>query len=369
MPEKTLTLREINRATLARQMLLARERLKPLDAIERLIGLQAQWPRPPFMGLWTRLEGFERAHLAALFDARTAVRATFIRATIHVLSARDFVALRPIVQPMLDGAYESILKERVADLDLEAVTKRARGFFEQTPKPFDDLRKFFLADDPTCDERALAYAVRMHLPLVQVPEKGAAWSFPAQACFSTAEQWLGKKVPVKPAPPDTLIRRYLAAYGPSSAADVAAWSFLSKPSVREALERLRPELLVCRDEKKRELFDLRDAPRPSADTPAPIRFIPEYDNLLNTRADERFVATAHRPKVFLSALRLAATVLVDGFVAATWKIQATKKKATLTIEPFAPLSAKLRKAIEPEAEALARFSEPDVPAVEVKFAG
>ena len=368
MPEKTLTLREINRATLARQMLLARECIKPLDAIERLIGLQAQWPRPPFVGLWTRLEGFERAQLASLFEARTVVRATFLRATIHVLSARDFIALRPIVQPVLDGAYESILKERVAALDVEGATKQARSFFEKKPTPFDDLRNFFLAADPACDERALAYIVRMRLPLVQVPEQGAEWSFPAQACFATAEKWLGKKIPQKPAPPDPLIRRYLAAYGPSSAADFAAWSAMAKPSVRDAFERLRPELIVVRDEKKHELFDLPDAPRPAGDTPAPIRFVPEYDNVLNTRADERFVAKAHRPRVFLSALRLAATVLVDGFVAATWKIQATKKKATITIEPFAPLSAKVRKAIEPEAEALVRFSEPEVPGVDIEFA-
>jgi hypothetical protein len=369
MPNTTLTLREINRATLARQMLLVRQRLAPIDAIERLIGLQAQWPRPPFVGLWTRLEGFERQHLAALFDARTVVRATFLRATIHVLSARDFIGLRPIVQPMLDGAYESILKDRVADLDIEEATKRARGFFEKKPTPFDDLRKFFLADDPKCDERALGYIVRMRLPLVQVPEADADWSFPAQACFATAEKWLGKKIPQKPAPPDPLILRYLAAYGPSSANDFAAWSALARPAVRDAFERLRPQLVALRDEKKRELFDLPDSPRPPAATAAPIRFIPEYDNLLNTRADERFVATEHRPKVFLSALRLAATVLVDGFVAATWKIQATKKKATLTIEPFAALPAKVRKAIEPEAEALVRFSEPDISAVDVKFAG
>ena len=121
MAEQTLTLREINRATLARQMLLSRERMKPLAAIEHLIALQAQWPRPPFVGLWTRLEGFERRQLAALFDARTVVRATFIRATIHVLSARDFIGLRPIVQPILEAAYEAILRERVAEwFDMDA---------------------------------------------------------------------------------------------------------------------------------------------------------------------------------------------------------------------------------------------------------
>jgi hypothetical protein len=368
MPTDVLTLREINRATLARQMLLARERITPLAAIERLIGLQAQWPRPPFVGLWTRLDGFERAHLAQLFEARTVVRATFIRATIHVLTAKDFLALRPVIQPILVGGLQAILKGRLDGIDLDALTTKARALVADGPRTFEELRDAFLREDPDCDERAMGYAVRMLLPLVQVPSRDAAWSFPAQAGFAPADQWLGKKVPTKPVAPDALITRYLAAYGPATAADVAAWSALGKPDVREAIERLRPQLAIFRDEKKRELFDLPDAPRPPADTPAPVRFVPEYDNLINTRADERFVARGDRPRVFLSALRLAATVLVDGFVAGVWKLQATKKTATLTVEPFAPLGAKVRKAVVAEAEALARFSEPDVPTIDVRIA-
>jgi hypothetical protein len=366
MAEKTLTLREINRATLARQMLLERARVTPVAAIERLVGLQAQWPRPPFVGLWSRVAEFERSHLAALFDSHKVVRATFVRATIHVVSAKDFLALRPIVQTVLDGAREAILKERLDGVDIEALIKRTRALLEQGPLTFEDIRDAFLRDDPGCDERAMGYTVRMQLPLVQVPVTGEKWSFPAQARFAPADQWLGKKVPSGPASPDALITRYLAGYGPATAADFAAWSLVPKPIVREAIERLRPELLVVRDEKKRELFDLPDAPRPPADSPAPVRFVPEYDNLITARADERFVATADRPRVFLSALRIAATLLVDGFVVGTWKLSATKKVSTVTIEPFGKIPPKVRKEVIAEAEALARFAEPDAPGVEVK---
>jgi hypothetical protein len=163
-----------------------------------------------------------------------------------------------------------------------------------------------------------------------------------------------------------LIRRYLAGYGPAGAADVQAWSGLAKADVAAAIDRLRPTLVTFRDERKRELFDLPEAPRPAGDAPAPVRLVPEYDNLITARADERFVARVHRPRVFLSALRIAATVLVDGFAVGTWKITATKKVATITIEPFASLPAKVRKEATAEAEALVRFAEPAAGAFDVK---
>ncbi len=159
--------------------------------------------------------------------------------------------------------------------------------------------------------------------------------------------------------------RSLAAYGPSSVADVQAWSGL--PRLADTIEGLRPRLRTFRDERGRELFDLPDAPRPDGDVPAPVRLVPEYDNLIGTRADERFVARRHRPRVFLSALRLAATVLVDGFVAGTWKLERSKSAATVTIAPFAPFSPRTRKDVTAESEALVRFAEPDARAFEVRF--
>jgi hypothetical protein len=364
----TLTLRQINRATLARQMLLAREKTTPVKAIERLVAMQAQWPKPPFLGLWSRVEGFKRDDLTSLFHKRTVVRATFLRATIHVVTAKDFLALRPAIQPVLEAGMQAILKERLDGIDVTALTKQVRKMLEREPLTFAAIREEFLRADPKADERAMGYAVRMLLPLVQVPVEGQAWAFPSQACFAPAEQWLAKAVAAKAVQPDALLLRYLEGYGPASADDMRAWSGLARPAVKEAIDRLRGKLSVFRHVNgKRELFDLPNAPRPDGDVPAPMRLIPEYDNVITTRADERFVAKGDRPRVFLSALRIAATVLVDGFAAGTWKLEATKKAATVTIEPFKPLAARVKKEIEAEAELVLKFAEPEVRTREVRF--
>jgi len=359
-----LTLRQINRATLARQMLLARERVTPLEAVERLVAVQAQWPRPPFLGLWSRVEGFRRQDLAALLMTHKVVRATLLRGTLHLCTAADFAAFRPAIQPVLDAGTQIILKDRAKGLDIPKLVAQARTVLAQDPCTFEVLRDHFVRANPKLDERAMGYAVRMALPLVQVPTAGDAWSFPANACFALADKWIGKKIAAEPAAPDALVLRYLAAYGPSSVADVQAWSGL--PRLRDTLEKLRPKLRVFRDEGRRELFDLPDAPRPQGDVPAPVRLVADYDNVIGTRADERFVAKAHRPRVFLSALRLAATVLVDGLVAGTWKLERKKDVATLTVDAFAPFAPRVKKDVIAEAEALLHFAEPDAKKHEVR---
>jgi DNA glycosylase AlkZ-like len=363
MTPDTLTLPRLNRATLARQMLLARHRLPPEKAIEKLVAMQAQFPRPPFLGLWSRLEGFERAELASLLERRKVVRATFVRGTLHYVTARDFLALRPLLQPGLDAGLKAVLRDRAKALDMDKLTASVQKILAKAPRTFEEIRGAFASGDV----RAMGYAVRLTLPLVQVPVGSeAAWSFPAHCAFALADEWLGRPLP-RPAEdrPDPLVLRYLAAYGPASVADVQAWSGL--PKLGETIERLRSRLRVFRDEKGRELFDLPDAPRPDGDVPAPIRFVPDYDNLITTRADERFVAKKDRPRVFLSALRIAATVLVDGFVAATWKIERKKTTATLTVSPFAPFAPRVRKEVTAEGEALARFAEPDARVWDVRI--
>jgi len=363
-----LTLRQLNRATLARQMLLRREGVRPLSAIERLVGLQAQYPRPPFVGLWGRVEGFRREDLTQLLVGRKAVRATFLRGTLHVSSARDFVALRPTLQPVLDAGMRAILKALGARVDPERLTREARAILAEGPQTFEEVRDRLKRAKPGANERALGFAVRMLLPLVQVPVgQDAAWAFPANARFALAEEWLQRAIPTDtPAPPDALVLRYLAAYGPASVADAQAWSGL--PKLRDTFEALRPRLVTFCDEARRELFDLPKAPRPDADAPAPVRLIADYDNLITTRHDERFVARGHRPKVFLPGLRVAATVLVDGFVAGTWKTDRKKDAATLTVEPFVPFSARTRKELIAEGESLLRFAEPDARSFEVRVA-
>jgi hypothetical protein len=349
-------------------MLLSRERIAPLAAIERLVGMQAQLPRPPYVGLWGRLEGFRRDDLTTLLVARKVVRATFLRGTLHVASARDFVALRPTVQPVLDAGMRAILKALGAAVDTERLVRHARAILAEGPQTFEEVRDRLQRAEPGANERALGFAVRMLLPLVQVPVgKDAAWAFPGNARFALAEQWLGKAIPTDaPARPEALVRRYLAGYGPASVADAQAWSGLAK--LRETFESLRPLLVTLRDEAGREIFDLPDAPRPDAGVPAPVRLIADYDNLVTTRHDERFVAKGHRPKVFLPGLRVAATVLVDGFVAGTWRLDRKKDVATMTVEPFAPFPARTRRDVVAEGESLLQFAEPDARSFEVRVA-
>lgn len=364
----TLTRRALNRATLARQMLLVREPLSPLHAIERLVAMQAQWPRPPFVGLWSRLEGFARTDLAALVHDRQVVRATFVRATLHLLTTKDFLALRPVIAPVLDASMRAVLRDRAAALDLDDLLARARQLLAGTPRTFEELREEFLAATPGADERAMGYAVRMQLPLVQVPSEGEAWAYPARARFALADEWLGRKVPARSTlGTDALVARYLAGYGPASVADIQAWSGV--PGLAAAVDEMRDRLVVFRDERGRELFDLPDAPRPEPETPAPVRLVPEYDNLVTARADDRVVPREHRPRVFLSALRIAATVLVDGFAAGTWRLDVKRSSAAVVIAPFATLRRAMRAAVEEEAEALLRFAAPAARSHDVRFEG
>jgi Winged helix DNA-binding domain len=357
----TLTTRQLNRALLARQMLLARERATAVEAVERLVGLQAQLARPPFVGLWTRLEGFRRDGLLEPLRDRQIVRVTAMRGTLHLISAADYIELRGALQPALARGLQSVLRDRAKGLDLEALEAEARSFF---PGTFDGFRAHLKKKDPQADERALAYTIRMHLPLVQVPTD-EPWGFPAAADFAMADAWLKKKVSTEPAPAHTLVRRYLTAFGPATPGDAQAWSGLQ--GLREVFEELRPSLVTFRDARKRELFDLPDAPRPSEDTPAPVRFLPDFDNLVLSHDDRtRVIADEHRPRVTLKNLQVRATFLVDGFVAGTWKTERKKKAATLILEPFGKVDKKTLAALEREGDRLLRFAEEDAEMREVR---
>ncbi len=347
-----LSLRDLNRATLARQLLLARAKTTPLAAIEQLAGLQAQVPRPPFLGLWSRVADFERADLHALIHARSVVRATMMRGTIHLVSARDYLALRLALQPMLSAAMRSILGKRVDNLDLDDLTKHARKLL---PATFDTVRKGLTPRFPNHDDRALGLAVRLHLPLVLVPTD-TPWSYPANAEFVPADVWFGTAPAA--AGPEALVLRYLAAFGPATARDAAAWSGLTK--LGPVFEALRDQLVVLRDDEDRELFDLLDAPRPSADTPAPVRFLPEYDNLMLAYADHaRVIDPVRRPALTTKNGIIAATFLVDGRVAGTWTMKRVKGRATLLLAPFGKLTKVAFSALAAEGEALLQFVEPD----------
>jgi len=351
-----LGVRELNRALLARQLLLERARMAPLDAVSQLVALQAQVARPPFVGLWTRVHGFERAELHQLLHDRRVVRATFLRGTLHLVTAGDFLALRGALQPMLTAGFHAILKDRAADLDLAKLAAFAQT---KLPATFEQLRPQLAAQFSAHDERALGYAVRMHLPLIQVPTDDP-WGFPASAAFAAAGAWLSRPFAAGTVEPAlvTLVRRYLAAFGPATIKDAQRWSGIV--DLAPVFEALRPELATFRDDKRRELFDLPDAPRPAADVAAPVRLIPDFDNLVLGHDDRRrIIADEHRPQLTTKNLQVKATFLVDGFVAGTWTIERTRRAAVVKLVPFAPLARSSRAALEAEADALVRFVEPD----------
>ncbi|XXT23920.1 winged helix DNA-binding domain-containing protein [Sorangium sp. So ce429] len=365
MTAPTLTRSDLNRATLARQMLLAREQTTAVHGIERLIALQAQLARPPFIGLWSRLAAFRREHLVQLVVRREVVRAPFLRGTLHLVSARDYLDLHPIIAPVLHAATRSVLRERADALDVARLVAEARAYFDAEPRTMNELRDHLAELHAEGDVRAMALAVRMHLPIVQVPGE-TPWGYPGTADFAPAASWLGKPLRDGGAP-RALVLRYLASFGPATATDVQTWSGLTR--VKEVLHALREQLCVFRDERGRELFDLPDAPRPPADTAAPARFLPDYDNLLLAHDDRtRVIADEHRPRIVMSAnLRILPTFLVDGFVAGTWTIERKKATAALVVEPFEALGKAAREQLAEEGEALVRFVEEDAGAFEVRF--
>jgi hypothetical protein len=365
VPEKPLSRRALNRATLARQMLLRREKVKPAKAIERLAGLQAQLARPPFIGLWSRLERFDRQSLTRAIERRDVVRGTMMRATLHLVSRGDFVAFRPVLQPMLSQSMRSVFRDGTDGWNTAALLAAARACFDKSPCTFDALRGHLRARFPKLDERAMGYLVRLHLPLVQVPAPGAVWAYPGVADFAVAETWLDEKID-NGGRPHALILRYLAAFGPATLRDFQAWSGLAvAPAV---LDELRPKLRTVRDERGRELLDLPKAPRPDEREDAPARFLPEFDSVLLAYADRtRIIADEHRPLIYTKNLLVPATFLVDGFAAGTWKIERKKTLARVLLKPFGALSKRAKADLAREGETLAGFVEEDAIAVSIEF--
>jgi winged helix DNA-binding protein len=363
-------------------------------AVERLVGLQAQAPFPPYYGLWSRLDGFRPEELAELIVSRRVVRIALMRGTIHLVSAADCLTLRPLMQPVLERALATTFTRRLAGVDLAELARAGRDLAETEPRTFAELGALLTERWPDHPPDALAQGVRGLVPLVQIPPR-AVWGKAGQARHTTAEAWLappdqptppvhpGQPVhsgqpdhpgrsgqPVHPGQPDpvaedapsttleNLVVRYLAAFGPASVKDIQAWSGLTR--LREVVDRLRPGLRGFRDENGTELLDLPDAPRPDPQVPAPVRLVAEFDNLILSHADRsRVMDDEARARIFTPNGLFPGTVLIDGFVRGTWRITRSASAVTLSIEPYGKISSSDRDQASAEAAHLLEFAAPD----------
>jgi hypothetical protein len=360
-----LSTRALNRALLERQLLLRRHEMPAADVVEHLVGLQAQVPGNPYFALWSRIEGFQPEELSQLLKDRRAVRASLQRGTLHLVTARDCLALRPIMQPVFDRIYYGGgFARAIAGIDIEELKAAARALIEEKPRTRAGLGPLLAERWPEYDATSLSYVVYL-LPCVQVTPRGL-WGATGKAAFTTIEAWLDRPLDTT-ASPDDLVMRYLAAFGPAAPRDVQTWSSLAKTG--EIFERLRPKLRVFRDESGQELFDIPDAPRPDADTPAPPRFLPEYDNLFLSHADRSRLASEDRRNKFTLLIngRNLSPLFVDGFVAGAWSIKRERRAATLRITLLEPLANHTRNDLAEEGEGMLAFAAADADTRDIEF--
>lgn len=366
MAEPVLSLRALGRATLARQLLLERADLPAPRAVERLAGMQAQAPLSPYVGLWTRLAGFEAEQLADLMRRRRVVRASLMRMTIHLVTAHDALAWRPVVQRVADGGWRgSVWSKQIGTADPAAVLAAARELIDVDGVGRTELGTRLAPLFPDADPYALGGTVMYLQPMVQPTPRGV-WGEGGPARLRSMQSWLGRELAPEPAPAavEDLVLRCIGALGPMSVMDVQAWSGLTR--LREVVERLGRRLRPLRGPDGAELYDLPRAPRPDPDTPAPARYLPEYDNLLLSHADRRRVNPAQRQiPLFPGNGSQRGTFLLDGQHSGHWRIRTTDH-SVLELEPFARLSRADRDALTAEGLALLAFAAPgDRPDVRV----
>jgi Winged helix DNA-binding domain len=366
-----LTRRELNRATLARQWLLARERTPVVAAVEHLAGLQAQTPHSWYVGLAARLADVRPEEVADLLVRREVVRIALMRSTIHLVSARDSRWMRPLVQPVLDrDLFANFTHTKpVVGLDLDKLVDAARPLLEDKPRTSKELGALLAEHgrDHGWGERepaSLAYAARCRMALVQVPPRGI-WGASGPIAHTTAQAWLGGELAAD-ASLEELVLRYLAAFGPATVKDVQTWSGLTR--LREVVDRLRPSLVTFGGEDGQELFDLPDAPRPGADVPAPARLLYDFDNLLLSHADRsRVITQAHLAQNYLKRRPVPGFVLVDGFTGGEWRIDREGDSAVLTIRTFGRPSPAAADELAEEGALVLAFAAADSPTHEVRF--
>ncbi len=339
--------RALNRALLQRQLLLRRRDLSAGAALEHLVGMSAQNPSAPYIGLWSRLSDFGADELASLVQARKVVRIALMRWTLHAVTAADCVALRPVLQPVMERRMQACFGRHLQGVDLERLAARGRELVEQQPRSLGDVGGLLAEDWPAHEPRVLGNALTALAPLVHIPPRGI-WGRNGRAVQTTAERWLGRPL-ARDDQPDALVCRYLAAYGPATVADIRAWSGMA--GVGAAIQRLRPVLRSFRDERGRELLDVADGPLPDPETPAPPRFLPDFDNATLAHADRTRIVGIGSQRRSLSPK----TFLVDGFVRGSWRVIRGRSVVTLELTPSVPLGADDRAAVAAEGMELLTF--------------
>lgn len=385
-----LTVRELNRATLARQMLLRRERLSPARAIERLGALQAQWAPAPYVALWSRLEGFTIVALERALHARRVVKATLMRGTLHLVSAQDyamFASAVPEARRSTWASTERTLLRYFANQSAEArrAAEAGRGLgdtarmrarllrYARQPRSREALAAFMAeqAELPLELAQHLVWGfIAAHGGLVHVPPSGT-WRHRLAGEQIAATEWLGAGAAETSFEDAVLgvVRRHLAAFGPASVDDISSWTSIRTPPVRVALASLGRRVRAFRDENGRALYDLVAAPRPPAETAAPVRYLAKWDSplLAYTPADRmRVLPETYRKAVIGKNGDVAQTFLLDGMVAGTWEVRLRRAEAVLTLSPFRRLAAVERAGLEDEGVRLARFVEPHARAHHVR---
>ena len=319
----------------------------------RLVGLQAQVPTDPYIGLWSRIDGFRPEELSDLIAERAAVRAGLLRSTIHLVSADDALAIQPLTQAVFAGVFRSqFAKSMGPDAVLDDVVAAGRELLLRAPRTRAALAIELGPHWPGTEPAILAHAVVHHLPLVQIPPRGL-WGGSGQPTWALTPEWIGREQ--TDGDPDALVLRYLAAFGPASTADVRTWSRLT--GLREVVARLKPDLRAFRDEAGRELLDVVDGPLPDPATPAPPRFLPQYDNVFLSHADRMRTFDGTGAAWDVPSRSATGALFVDGFYRAPWLLDGE----TLRVEGFRLLPGEgedVRSAVEAEGQALLSFLVP-----------
>ncbi|MFC7404823.1 winged helix DNA-binding domain-containing protein [Georgenia alba] len=349
-----LSARALGRATLARQLLLGRDDRSVPDAVAHLLGLNAQEPDLPYLALWSRLERVTITDVTRAIEDGTLVRSTLMRSTQHVMTAEDFTLVRPALAGLLRRVQRNTFGSRTRGIDLGELVRDARELLaDGTVLTRPELGRRLAASRPGADPTALGWTVQYLLPVTH-PAPSGTWRTRGATPFALPRGAL----PAEATADDvaTLLRRYLAAFGPATVSDMRVWSGIS--GLREVVAGMRPDLRVLRDERGRELLDLPEAPLPDPDTPAPVRLLPAFDAFLLGHHDRTRVMSDDVRRQVCVGSGVAATVLVDGTVAATWDLVVGDGAATLTVSPFRRLSAAERDEVEAEAHRLLAFTDP-----------